>query len=1028
MSELEDDYAIGLDLGTTFSCIGVYRNGWVEIMPNRNGNKITPSVVIIKDNGEILVGEETTNFLVENYDSCIYEVKRLIGRHLDKEEIERLQNRLSFKIINSKDNFTKIQIGGKEFTPVEISSFIIKKMVKNAEKYLNKKIKKLVITVPANFNDSQRKLTRQAAELLDLEVLRVINEPTAAALAYGFDEKNINNNNILVFDLGGGTFDVSILALKKNSIDNSTIFDVLGTNGDVALGGEDFDNKLVEFVLKNLEDKKVANMIKKDKKAMKRLKVACENTKKNLSNSNEVHLRINEIIQNADISVIITREDFERECKPLFDKLIEPMKNALTMANLQNDQINEVILVGGSTRIPKIIEIVKNYFPKCKKINNSLNPDEAIAYGATIEAEKILHNKDKIIKNFALFDITPFSLGTDVSNDSTDPEIKKEGCLMNVIIQKGTHIPCSGIRTYYSSYDNQVCMSINVYEGEKKYVKYNHLIKQYNINGLKKLPKGEAQITMKFDIDKSGILNVEAKEISAGDNGKSENFMIINDDVSLTDEDKKKLKEKIDEMINKIGNGKIGDIEYSNIKGILKKYSDSLEDCKKKTKLGEEENEEEDNSIIFLTNYYTTLEDFINKFDKNFDNETVLSKFYLYIKDLFLHYLEAFNYELEKEDKTHIFEEINKNIQIFTDKSSGYLNKLLEILSNMQKSKKKDVKVNFYKTVVNIIARLNQLGKDCLVKDKPFAKYHSLIYFEQAYSILEKYFPKQPGQEERKNVGLLPAEYLQKINQEGKDCYDYLESIKSGTILFCEEFLEKGLLFNSNITSSERGFTNTFKNANLGRIALENINNKRKILAIYYDLLSKIQTINPNSLKEAVCIACILKIENFNENSGDKSYILLSLGERAETIVNNLSNSNDIKSKKWYQEFVELYSIIKEKNKIKNETYDKILNKIKKKHKKTFDEIDNKFNTLPKKEFIKFIITNYPYENIENDKKKVDFSTDNPDLLHFLLKKYNPDEHKYLEGDEPSELKHCKYQEISKKLNAYYTNTNNKGR
>ena len=261
MEQLEDEYAIGLDLGTTFSCIGVYRNGWVEIIPNKNGEKITPSVVIISNDEQILVGEDTTDFLVKNYDSCIYEVKRLIGREINDKELNELQNRLTFKIVrpnksylSRKENFPEIEITNngktKTYTPVDISSLIIKKMVFNAEKYLGKKITKLVITVPANFSDTQRTLTRQAAEALKLKVLRIINEPTAAALAYGFDQKKNQDKNILVFDLGGGTFDVSILALQKDKTNNTTSFEVLGTAGDTNLGGEDFDNALVEFVLK----------------------------------------------------------------------------------------------------------------------------------------------------------------------------------------------------------------------------------------------------------------------------------------------------------------------------------------------------------------------------------------------------------------------------------------------------------------------------------------------------------------------------------------------------------------------------------------------------------------------------------------------------------------------------------------------------------------------------------------------------------------------------------------------------------
>ena len=419
MEQLEDEYAIGLDLGTTFSCIGVYRNGWVEIIPNKNGEKITPSVVIISNDEQILVGEDTTDFLVKNYDSCIYEVKRLIGREIDEKELNELQKRLSFKIVtpnkvdlNKKEKFPEIEITNngitKTYTPVEISSSIIKKMVFSAEKYLKKKITKLVITVPANFSDSQRALTRQAAEALNLKVLRIINEPTAAALAYGFDKKKNQNSNILVFDLGGGTFDVSILALQMDKMNNSTSFEVLGTGGDTNLGGEDFDNALVEIVLRKRQKIEETNKIRKDKKAMKRLKVACENAKKILSISDKANICINDIIKDVDIFEIIYRNEFEVECQPLFDRLIEPIEKALAIANEkikkknqdnQEIQIDEIILVGGSTRIPKIKEIIKNNFPSCK-INDSINPDEAIAYGATIAAEKILHNKDETIKIF----------------------------------------------------------------------------------------------------------------------------------------------------------------------------------------------------------------------------------------------------------------------------------------------------------------------------------------------------------------------------------------------------------------------------------------------------------------------------------------------------------------------------------------------------------------------------------------------------------------------------------------------------
>ena len=541
---LEDEYAIGLDLGTTFSCIGVYRNGGVEIIPNKNGEKTTPSVVIITDSN-ILVGEETTNFLVKNYESCIYEIKRLIGRKFSDKEVQEEIKKLPFKIINANNgDFPEVEVifngQKKTYNPVEISSFIIKKMVKNAENYINKKIHELVITVPAYFNDSQRKLTKQAAELLGLRVRRIINEPTAAALSYGFDKKQELNENILVFDLGGGTFDVSILSVKKDEKNNLS-FQVLGTSGDTQLGGEDFDNELVNYFLKKRKENE--NEIRNDKKALKRLKVSCENIKKILSSSESTTLRINNFFKNQDLNEPITRKDFEDACQHLFRKLGVSLDEALRICKMTKKDINEIILVGGSTRIPKVKQIVKDYFPNCK-INDSINPDEAVAYGATIDAEKILHNKDDSIANLNFLDIIPLSLGTNIKNNSKDPEIQKEGDEMSIIIKRGATIPTFGTRTYSSAEDNQTGMSMNIYEGEKKYVKYNHLLKKSNISGLTKRPAGKTKVVVTFEIDISGILIIKAKEESEDNKGQTLNLTIKNDDISLSPEKIQELQKK----------------------------------------------------------------------------------------------------------------------------------------------------------------------------------------------------------------------------------------------------------------------------------------------------------------------------------------------------------------------------------------------------------------------------------------------------------------------------------------------------
>ena len=1035
-----DEYAIGLDLGTTFSCIGVYRNGWVEIIPNRIGEKITPSVVIITNDSKILVGEETNEFLVQNYDSCIYEVKRLIGKKISEEERKQLQEKFPFQIVTSnKGNFPEIKINsnGKEviYSPVEISSLIIKKMVFNAEKYLGKTITQLVITVPAYFNDSQRALTRQAAEALGLKVLRIINEPTAAALAYGFDEKQKHSSNILIFDLGGGTFDVSILSLNKDKGKNTTEFEVLGTSGDTNLGGENFDNTLVELVLKKIHyPADTIEQIRQNKQAMKRLKVACENTKKILSVSEEANIWINEIIKNVSIIDIIRRIEFEIECKPLFDKLIDPIDKALKIANekKKNIVIDEVILVGGSTRIPKIKEIVSKKFPN-SKINDSINPDEAIAYGATIEAEKILYHQDDKIQNFSLLDITPFSLGTDVKNESKDPEVHKEGPLMDVIIKRGVHIPTSFSKTYATTSDNQKSMSIDIFEGEKKYIKYNHLLKKSNIDNLTLRPKGQTKVEMKFDIDVNGILNVEARELSNDNKGQVVNLVIKNDEVNLTKKEMEELQKKMVDLVGKFGEHNEGNNnDYINIKGVLKQYYDAFEKFKK-DKGEDDDDDNNDDGIIYITNYYTTLESFINKFDKNFDNETVLYKFYLYIKDLFLKYLEALKLGLDRGDKKHIFEKINDYIQIFINKSSGYLNELIEILSSLKKGKNK---VNFFQIIAFVVKKLCEFGQTCIFSNKPFCKYHSIIYFEQSNSYYEKYFPKikedkgkdnknnnpgiEGGNEKRENISFLPANEIESLNNAHKSCLNFLRDIKSGAILLCEEFLKKDELINENlILTADKGRGITAQQ-NLYNLDKMNRENQKIYLDNYEKLLSEIQVSKEFTKKEALCIANIIKINFFmSKTFSNKPRYLIYLARRCETIVEHLKLN---KNEKWYLEFQDLYKKLKE-NEPTDQNYQEQLSEMKEKYPDVFRIIDDNFNTMSPKEFIKFIIKEHPYKYIEKDSDK-NFDEDTPELLRFLLKKYLPDDYRPMESREDTVLRYCIVHEISKKLNYLYSSVN----
>ena len=654
MEVLEDEYAIGLDLGTTFSCIGVYRNGAVEIIPNSRGEKTTPSIVIFTKDSNIKVGEETTDFLVENYDSCIYEIKRIIGREFEDKELQEKIKKLPFEIVQSNTGKTpevqvKTNSGSKTYSPVEISSFIIKHMIQNAEKYLNRKITKLVITVPAYFNETQRNSTKQAVELAGVKVLEIINEPTAAALSYGFDTKKDINEKILVFDLGGGTFDVSILSVKKDDKSNDDqekgqdknksnyiSFEVKGTSGDTNLGGEDFDNELVDYIIEKTKFNE--KEIKEDKKAMKKLKISCENIKKILSSSEQTILRIQNFYKNEDIIEKITRKEFEDKCDHLFKKLETSLENALKNAKIKAEDIHEIILVGGSTKIPKVKEIIRNYFEK-SKINDIINPDEAVAFGATLRAEKILHNRDDVISNLHLLDAIPLSLGTNIKNCSKDEKIKNEGDIMDVIIKRGTNIPITKTRKYFNAVDNQKVMSLNIYEGEKKYVKYNHLIKETKISELTPRKMGKTEVLVTFEIDVNGILTVKAEEKSENNKGKKIELTIKNDDISLTEKELDELKRKSIEMFKKMNNNSlINEIDYNNLNQMLKKYQDAFNNYKKESN---DEEDDDDPRIIYKENFNRTLEKLIEKFieklQKNFDNETILEKFYFYVKELFLY-------------------------------------------------------------------------------------------------------------------------------------------------------------------------------------------------------------------------------------------------------------------------------------------------------------------------------------------------------------------------------------------------------
>ena len=1060
MFDFNDDIPVGIDLGTTNSCIGYWDGSEVRIVPNRMGEKTTPSVIYLHE-GKFIIGEHIQKDLnLLNNSEKIYSLKRIIGQ--DYNDIPQNElDALHYNIVKDKESnkpLIKLIIKGQEefFTPEQLCSLILKKLIDDVEKVVSAKIRKVVISVPAYFDDAQRSATIEAAEMAGVKVIRIINEPTAAALSYGLgqnfcpilkknscfsdifkknrdirlsqneeiknNQSNNNNNinqskiensfrllhveeednkennesvkeeekgkNILVFDLGGGTFDLAILKLNQTH----TEYEVKSKYSDKHLGGDDFDNKLANYCLNFCDFGLPFDKI--DKKSKERLKKACENAKKLLNkeklkenDENELEeeeeedikfsLRLDNFIKENDLLVPLRKKQFEEEiCKEEFDRLKGHFDELLNGAKLTREDIDEIILVGGSTRMHKIKKIIREERFTCKIIDY-INPDEVVAYGATIQAAMLmtLGRKNNNLENIVLFDITPISLGTDVINNNENPKIRALGNKMSIIIPKWTPIPTIKKKLYKTVTNNQDSFKISIFEGENDYLKYNKKLGEFNLVGLPLKPRGEIECEVHFELDENNILTVKAYERTKN---KSEIKVIDNKNKS----------------INKSINTSLSYYEFKELKERHKNEVDTY------IKVYKNAGKDED-KILCLLNYNKYIkENNISKINpeenENNINEKNIEKYFFYIYQLFESLEEILYINKDENLEKKLLEDIEKYINILKKQSTYYIREIIDLF----KSTKREIFLTIFYYSIKALNESGSYYLECLQK---MSKYYSKLYFEEVIKLYKKYIVIRD---------ILYDDIKNKIEQEKEKSEKNLHDINSNAILLIKFSRKAGILINLEI-SSERinEMLNIIQNVETGFTYQQNIINPldenleiddyNLILDELYKIMNEI-TVELNNLKEdendierirqlreekGICCGNIAKIK-FKYQKGTAYDNYIKLLEDSKTCA-KLCGKNDIKCS-WFKEVLNLEEEIKTKinSKCNNDEND-----IREEVSDCLEQIQNHSADLGR--FIDYILENHPYDGYDINNRPDEYNWDNADrdiyLLEFLKRKYNPD-------------------------------------